>query len=421
MKDSGRQRILILDPASGIAGDMFVAAMLELGLSIDALREGLADLDLSGFHVASEPVRRGSIAATHFSVLIDDGYGGHTSEAPQEPHGHHPLQGRTYTEIVDLLRRSELTSSVRDRALSIFEGLAVAEARVHGCDVGSVHFHEVGAVDSIVDIVAASLGLELLGIDEVWCREISVGHGTVQTDHGTLPVPCPATAEILKGMPVHLSEIPGELVTPTGAAILRSVVTTFLPRDSVEILATGYGAGSIDRSRRPNVLRALLCHRGSSTERDSIVVLETQVDDMTPEQLGYLRERLQNEGALDVLILSAHMKKNRPGHLIQVLADESAANDLEDVLFLESSTFGVRRHDSTRRVLERCSVPIDVDGHEIQVKIGHLNGRILRAEPEYEDVAAFARSEGIAFGLARARAMEKLSQEPVEWPNSQID
>lgn len=412
------QRILILDPASGIAGDMFVAAMLELGLDLDELREGLSHLDLNGFQVESKPVRRGSIAATHFSVLVDDGHGGHVTEAPQQAHRHHPSHGRTYAEIVNLLERSDLSNSVRDRVLEIFSALAVGEAQVHGCDVSDVHFHEVGAVDSIVDITAAALGLELLEIDAVWCRRISVGHGVVETDHGSLPVPCPATAEILKGMPIHLTDIAAELVTPTGAAILRAVVTEFLPNESVEILATGFGAGSLDRPSTPNVLRAMLCQSVVEPSFDSVVVLETQVDDMTPEQLGYLRGRLEEHRALDVIILGAQMKKNRPGHLIQVLATAAEADSLEEILFAESSTFGVRRHEASRRVLDRCIVPVAIQGQNIRVKLGRLNGRILRAEPEYDDVATLAQSLSIPFAAARQQVMDRLSHEPVEWPDS---
>jgi uncharacterized protein (TIGR00299 family) protein len=324
-------RTLHLDAFSGASGNMFMGALLDLGLAKKTLLEGLAPLGLD-FELVVKKVARSGFAARHVEVRVPHVHGrarkrggsrGGGGQAGGHTHGHahdhSHAHGRRYAEIRDLLAGAELLPTVRTRALEIFEALGRAEARVHGVALESVHFHEVGAVDAIVDVTAAAIGLEALGIERVSCSPVALGHGTIDSDHGLLPLPAPATLELLKGIPTVPAAVEWETLTPTGAAILRVVVDEFgwLPAMTVE--KVGLGAGNDRKGPLPNVLRAVL-GRSGGLERDRVVCLETNLDDLVPEHFDYLMERLFEEGALDVALQHLQMKKNRPGFLLRVLA-----------------------------------------------------------------------------------------------------
>ena len=435
------RRGLHLDPSSGMAGDMFLGALVDLGLPLEELRRELAKLPLDGFRIETKEVMRGAIRATKLDVVVrksdgreviegrdagevptsresgsEDGHGhGHAHVHPSDhEHGSEPGagHGRSFREIVELMTASGLSEKTKRRALDVFETLAAAEARVHGIEVEAVHFHEVGAVDSIVDICGAAVALELLEIDEVTSSRVGLGTGVRRMAHGEIPIPVPATAEIIQGMPVRMTGVTDEMLTPTGAAILRCIVDEFEPRQERRFLAQGFGAGSTERADPPNVVRAMLYEIEDAVEGLTVVidVLETQVDDMTPESLGYLRERLESAGCLDFVIQPVLMKKNRPGHLLTVLASPKDADALEELLFLESSTFGIRRRQSRRRVLERETVEIETPWGSARLKLGLLDGRVIRASPEHEDCARLA--------LATKRPINEIRQLLLENWNS---
>lgn len=451
-------RGLHIDAFSGIAGDMFLGALLDCGLSFEALGRELEKIALGSgaYRLTLEEVRRGALRAKKFDVIVktEDGRevrearpdsgkadGGHAhghahghhqdhphrhhhdhghhhhhhdhprahrhEEPPKEPSevksgvygGHHPhAHGRTYVEIVELIRKSGISERARELAADIFRTLGEAEAKVHGIPLEAVHFHEVGAIDSIVDICGAAIGLDLLGIEEVTCSAISIGSGTASMAHGTLPLPAPAAAEILAGLPVRRIGVTDELVTPTGAAILKRIVGSYEPRGVVRPLALGYGAGSTKRADPPNVVRVTLYERDVATasEPETVIVLETQVDDMTPEALGYLRERLEAVPVLDVLIENVAMKKNRPGHKIEILVLPEHALAAEDTLLRESSTFGLRRRSVERVILDREIVEVATPLGPARLKLGKRHGVVLKAAPEYEDCARLAHAHGIA-------------------------
>ena len=306
---------------------MFVAALLDLGLSRKDLDAGLSGLGLD-FALRVRRVRRGALAARHLDVRVPGKRG----------HRHH---GRSYRQIVSVLRKAKLDAAVRSRSLAIFEALGRAEAKVHGIALEKVHFHEVGAVDAIVDVTAAALGLALLGVERVTASPVGLGEGTVDTAHGRLPLPAPATLELLRGVPTVPAHVRWETVTPTGAAILATVVERYGPLPAMTVEAIGHGAGNDREGPLPNVLRAVL-GRATGAAADRVVLLETHLDDLVPEHFDYLMERLFGGGALDVSVQHLQMKKNRPGYLVRVLARPSERLELAKILFAESSALGVR-------------------------------------------------------------------------------
>lgn len=316
-------------------------------------------------------------------------YGGHDPEAA---HGH------SFAEILAVIEHSGLSARVKERASRIFRTVAEAEARVHGIEVDAVHFHEVGAVDSIVDVCAAALALELLDIGLVASSAIAIGTGTATMAHGSMPLPAPAAAIILQGLPVRWTNVTDELVTPTGAAILACLVDRFTTPGDVRLLASGFGAGSTDRADPANVLRAVL-YEGEGTDaagRDLVEVLEFQVDDMSGEALGYLREQLEAAGALDVLMAPVAMKKNRPGTAITVIAERERLAGLLEIAFVDGTTLGIRHRTSARIVLDRRIETIDTPYGPIRVKVALFDERIVHVSPEHDDCAAAARRHRVA-------------------------
>jgi len=358
------------DCFSGISGDMTLGALINLGAPVDWLQNELTRLPLKHFKLTATTVMRNGIRATLASVETEDS--GHS---------------RDYKKIKSLLENCPLSAAVKSRSLSVFEKLARAEAGIHGCAVHEVHFHELGGIDAIVDIVGTALCLEKLGIHQVISSRIPLGSGFVQCRHGRLPVPAPATIEILKETPAYGTDVDGELVTPTGAAILTSLAESFGPLPPMQVKKTGYGAGQRELADRPNVLRIILGLPADSIDglqSDQIIILETAIDDMNPELFGFVMERLYEDGALDVCWIPVHMKKNRPGTLVQVLCREDGKDRLIRRLLSETTSLGVRYYKAARKLLVREQLTIQTSFGEIQVKrITDPDGG-QRLVPEYD-------------------------------------
>ena len=372
-------RVLHLDCFSGIAGNMFVAALLDLGLSRRELAADLAGLGVD-HTLRVRRVRRGPLAARYLDVRVP--VGGRSGS-------------RSYAEIQRLLRRARLDAEIRKTALAIFEALGRAEARVHGRPLAKVHFHEVGAVDAIVDVTGAAIGLARLGIERVTASPVALGDGgSVETEHGRLPLPAPATLELLRGIPTVPAHVRWETVTPTGAAILRTVVDTFGALPAMTVESVGHGAGDDREGSMPNVLRAVLGRAGTA-HSDRIVTLETNLDDLVPEHFDYLMERLFEAGALDVSLQHLQMKKNRPGFLVRVLARPTDRLALARVLFAESTAIGVRATESDRVVLERDRRRVATPFGRVGVKrVWDGDGR-AHVTAEYDDCKRAAKRAGV--------------------------
>jgi uncharacterized protein (TIGR00299 family) protein len=374
-------KVAHFDCFSGISGDMTLAALFDAGAPTEPVIEGVASLGLPISFVVQK-VRKGGFAAT--SVRVD---------APEDDEHRH------LHDIEAILSRGSLTTRQRDLALRIFRRLAEAEAAVHGMPVSRVHFHEVGALDSIADIAGAAIGLDLLGVDEFTSGSVPTGHGTVTCAHGLMPIPTPATAELLKGVPLRPSSIQGELTTPTGAAILTSIVSRWIETPAMTIERIGVGAGQKEFLEQPNVTRLFVGVADEDAklggECDRIWILETNLDDVPGEVVGYTIERLFAAGAVDVFTIPIAMKKNRPGVLLTVLAPEEHARTLEDILFRETKTFGVRRHLAQRRKLSRAATEVDTRWGPVRGKLGWFEGRPPIFTPEHESCAALARAHDI--------------------------
>jgi len=394
-------RVAILDPFSGIAGDMTLGALVDVGLDADWLRALPSRLGLEGVTVRVERVKRSSVACTKVDFDI-----------PPQPHS------RGIHEIRDLVAKASVPDSVRMRADAAFLAIATAEGEIHGIAPERVHLHEVGAVDAILDVVGSVWGFELLGVERVFCGPISVGDGTVETAHGSLPVPAPATLKLLEGVEIRPGpEGSGELVTPTGAALIKVLSSGPSPA-SFTPLASGFGAGTKEFRGRPNALRIVLAEMVAATgvRVEHLVQLATDIDDMDGEQLAALADRLRNDGALDVVMLATMMKKGRPGTRVEVLATRELADRLEEVLFAQSSSIGVRRAIVERHALPRAVHTVQALDHDIRVKVVTLPTGERRAKPEHEDVARVATETGrpLREVAASARAAgERLLEERV--------
>jgi pyridinium-3,5-bisthiocarboxylic acid mononucleotide nickel chelatase len=379
MKNIG---IAYFDCFSGISGDMVLGALVDAGADLRTIEAELRKLGLEGWKISAEKVKRGAIFATQVKVETNEGH-------------HH----RGLSVILGRIDKAGLVPRAAERTRRIFTRLAEAEAKVHNMPVEEVHFHEVGAVDSIVDIVGAAIGFELLGIDEFACSVLDVGAGQVKTAHGLLPVPAPATAELLRGAPVCTSGIARELVTPTGAAIATTLSTRYAEIPEMTLRAVGYGAGSADFAEKANVLRILIGERAASEAGEHwdapVSVIETNLDDMSPQIYGYLVDRVLEAGALDVFSTSVQMKKNRPGVLVTILCEQAHVARMIDLVFRETTTIGVRTYDVRRKVLDRELVPVATPFGEVRVKISRMNGSVLNATPEYEDCQRIAAEKGI--------------------------
>jgi len=372
-------RIAYFDCFCGAAGDMIVAALLDAGLEWERLRLELAGLELGSFEVSAAKVTRQGFAATSFRVNVT---------VPDPPHRH-------LKDIKQFIADSRLTPRVKEQATSVFVRLADAEAAVHGTSPESVHFHEVGAVDAIVDVVAACSALQLLAVDKVVCSPIPPGSGAVTCEHGVLPVPAPATAQLLKGVPLASCDEEGELTTPTGAAILTTLAAAYGPVPAMTLERVGCGSGTREGRRRPNLLRVLIGQAEGVGEVDEIVVLETNLDDLSGEVTGYAVGRLLDAGALDVFCVPIYMKKNRPAVLLTVLAAPQDADRLEAVLFAETASFGVRRSLARRNKLRRETLTVQTRYGPIRMKVGRRGQNQVTASPEYEDCRLAAESHAV--------------------------
>jgi pyridinium-3,5-bisthiocarboxylic acid mononucleotide nickel chelatase len=386
---------------SGISGDMFCASLLDLGVPLDLFEKAVASLHLpEKIVLKAEKALRGGLAGTRFLV-----------ETPHDHAHHHHAEhshdhGRSWAQIRDLLKKSKLDAKVRNSALAMFQRVAEAEAKLHGVPVETVHFHEVGAIDSIVDLVCAAAGVHHLKVSEITASVPVDGTGSIQCAHGTFPLPAPATAEILRGIPIRQLDVPHELTTPTGAAILAHFVKKFGSLDSFAADKIGYGLGTRELPDRPNVLRAFLGTPSTtpSSSHDSIVEIRTHLDDITGEHLAHAIDRLMTEGALDTAALPLLMKKGRPGYLLTVLALPQDAERLAAAVLRETTAFGVRLERVDRRTLRREEKTVNTPYGPIRVKLGYLNDALVQIHPENADCRKSATAAGVSYSEVSSSA-----------------
>jgi uncharacterized protein (TIGR00299 family) protein len=422
-------RIAYLECFSGMSGDMFLGALVDAGVPAQVLKETVAALGVGARLDVSRVVRSG-ISATKVDVWVDGekdmpreeywaerdqhahpqahslhdnhehhehshAHGDESSRAgAPSPHVHEHSHGRGLTEIREIIRKAGISESAKKTAIAIFESLGAAEAKIHATSVEKVHFHEVGAVDAMVDIVCAAVGSEALAVDEIICSPLNVGGGTVKCAHGTLPVPAPATVELLKDAPVYSSGLQVELVTPTGAAIVRTLARRFTSFPAMKIEKSGYGAGSRDFPGHANVVRLTIGEAASTlaakTATETLTVLEANLDDLNPQVFGYVMDRLLAEGALDAFGMPVQMKKNRPGTLLTVLCKPEDASRLTQLIFAETTTLGVRRREEIRQTLARRWENVLTPWGEVRIKIASMNGTVTNYAPEFEDCRRIA-------------------------------
>jgi uncharacterized protein (TIGR00299 family) protein len=457
-------RIAYLDCFSGISGDMFLGALVDAGVPAKLFEDTVAALNI-GARLEVSRVTRSGIAATKLDVfahgekelprevfwaqqshawehepesghkhkhdhghehthehepveLREHNYGPVRSEgsragapAPhRHEHEHGRGQGRGLQEIREIIRKAEISDGAKNTAIAIFETLGAAEAKIHNSAIEKVHFHEVGAVDAMVDIVCAAVGAEALGVDEIVCSPLNVGGGTVKCAHGLLPVPAPATVELLKGAPVYSSGIQLELVTPTGAAIVKNLARRFASFPAMTIEKSGYGAGTRDISGHANVLRLTIGESqtefAANISSETISVLEANLDDLNPQVFGYVVDRLLAEGALDTFALPVQMKKNRPGMLLTVLAKRDDASRLARIIFTETTTLGVRQREEQRQVLARKWITVVTRWGDVRLKVASMNGTVTNYAPEYEDCRKLAAEHNVPLKSVMQEAVQ---------------
>jgi uncharacterized protein (TIGR00299 family) protein len=374
---------------------MLLGALVDLGLPLPALEEELGKLPLGGYRLAAHKVDRAGVQATKVDVRVEPGGSHHADRHPQH---------RGLREILALLDGSTLAPPVRSRAAALFRRLAEAEAGVHGVAAEDVTFHEVGAVDSIVDVVGAVIGLEWLAADRVVASPLNVGTGSVRMAHGTYPVPPPATARLVTGVPVYGAG-DGELLTPTGALLVTAHASGYGPLPPLRPTAVGYGAGARDTAGRPNVLRIVVGEADAAAPAERVVVIEAEVDDMSPQLCGPVMDRLLRAGALDAFFTPVQMKKGRPGLLLTALAPVDGRAVVEDVLFAETTTIGVRWQEWNRTVLDRETVPVTTAFGPVAVKVARRHGRVVNAQPEFDDCVRRAEAAGVPVKEVHAAAL----------------
>ncbi|WP_027416897.1 nickel pincer cofactor biosynthesis protein LarC [Aneurinibacillus terranovensis] len=418
-------KTLYLDCISGISGDMTLAALIDLGADLSYIVKYLRKLPIDPFEIEVHKIVKRGIAAKKLQIYFPSNSGSrtHTHKGDEHEHHHHDHdhehehehhhhdhdyhhEHRSVAQILEMIEQSDLPARVKARSFAIFQEVAIAEGKIHGIDPREVHFHEVGAMDSIIDTIGVCLALENLGIDEIYASPVPTGYGKKRMAHGLYPIPAPATLELLKGIPLAELNVKGELTTPTGAGILRALVKKFILPGAFTVEQIGYGAGEKEFDH-PNVLRVLfiklldLKKVTSKDEtqqgRESIFVLEAQVDDMTGEGLGYTMESLFSAGALDVFYTPVYMKKNRPGTLVTVLVSSELAERCETVLLAETTTLGVRRSLWSRNILDRKFIVVDTPYGQIRVKQAFMGNKMMHQAPEYEDVAKAAREHQVSF------------------------
>jgi len=371
-------KICYLDCFSGISGDMLLGALADAGAGHAELRAGIAKLGLEGIELNFEKCVRAGIGGTNLTVDV--------------AHDHHH---RSLSRIEEIIHDSALDEEVKDRSVWIFRRLGEVEAAIHQVPIEKVHFHEVGALDSITDIVGACIGFRLLGVEKIYCSPLNLGSGTVKAAHGVMPVPAPATAALVEGIPTYSDGPAVELTTPTGAAIVAALVSEFGSMPAMRTLAIGYGAGDRDFTGRANLLRVVVGEQSQAREVTEVFVIEANVDDMNPQVAGYVRERLLEAGALDVTLAPVYMKKDRPGFVISVLAKPEDREELSALLFAETTTLGIRMYAAERRVLERTWRQVATKFGSVRVKVASENGSVRNFTPEYDDCRKIALEKGV--------------------------
>jgi len=390
-------KVAYFDCFSGISGDMTLGALLDAGCPLELLRERLRSLPVPGWEISAEKVWKNGMAATHVRVKTED----------TQTH-------RSLSTILGILEKSSLEQRVKERASRIFRKLGEAEAAVHDVPIEKIHFHEVGAVDAIVDIVGACIGFQELGFEKFACSALNVGGGTAKMAHGVLPVPAPATARLLVGKPTYSNGVQKELVTPTGAAIVATLCEHFGPQPAMKVSAIGYGAGTLELENQPNVLRIMageLAEKSNETHDGTIRVLEANLDDMNPQIFGYLLEKALAAGALDVFATPVQMKKNRPGMLVTVLCKPEDEGRFQEMLFAETTTLGVRSHLVERRALPREVVKVMTRFGEVRVKLSRSQGQVLHASPEFDDCRKLAEEKNVPLHQVMEQAMLRFEEQ----------
>ena len=410
-------RVLYFDCFSGIAGDMVLGALLDAGLPFDELKAALGSLAIDGYDITAERVLRAGVSATKFRVLEHPAGSAqqsadsaqHPAEATQPRHSH---PHRHLKSIYALIDRSGLSPGGRARAKELFQRLGEAEATIHQTSIEKVHLHEVGALDSIIDIVGTVFALEWVGADRIVCSPLNVGGGTVQSAHGLFPVPAPATLELLRDTPVYSGAVQKELVTPTGALIATSYASTFGPLPQMTVETIGYGAGDRDNPGTPNVLRVVIGRADERTHGDRVVVIECEIDDMNPQIFGVVMDKLYAAGALEVFYIPVQMKKNRPGTLLSVVAAPERKPALADVIFRETTTIGLRHYEVDRECLRREIISIDTPLGAVRFKLAWRDGRVVNAVPEFEDCARIAAANNLSVKEVQAAAVQAYGARP---------
>jgi uncharacterized protein (TIGR00299 family) protein len=426
-------RIAYLDCFSGISGDMLLGALVHAGVDPELFRRAIAALGVSA-RIEVETVNRSGISSTKVHVITAGGEEDHAHAVLDHDHGHedhhhhdhghgahppspahHEHHGRSLHDIRHLIGRAALDPAAQRIALRAFQMLGEAEAKIHNIPLERIHFHEVGAVDAIVDIVCCAVGCVSLGVDRWICSPLNVGGGTVRCAHGVFPVPAPAAAELLKGAPTYSSGIEAELVTPTGAALLRALEVEFAAQPPLRAERIGYGAGSRDLAGIANVVRitvgeAVALKSGAADDTETIVVLETSVDDCTPQVLGYVIEQALAAGALDAFIVPVQMKKSRPGQLLTVLCRPEIADDIATLLLRETTTLGVRMRKEERRCLRREFEAVTTPWGEVRVKLAYLGDQLANAAPEFDDCRRLAEEHGVALKKVMQEALRALER-----------
>jgi pyridinium-3,5-bisthiocarboxylic acid mononucleotide nickel chelatase len=394
-------KTLYFDCFSGISGDMTIGALLDLGLDLNYLRAELQKLPVEGYELKASRVTRSNISAMKFDVLM----GG------EEHHGHHHDHGhfhRRASQILTMIRDSALNANTKRIADDIFTKLAISEGKVHHIAPEDVEFHEVGAIDSIVDTVGTAIGFDALGIERFLCSAINIGGGFIHCQHGVFPVPAPATADLLRQATIYQKHVETELVTPTGAAILAAVVNQFGQLSGFAAERIGYGAGTKQFPEFPNCLRLMLGEeRSISSEqaRGDVIVIEANIDDMNPQNFAYVNEKLLQAGALDVFTVPVQMKKGRPGQLLQVLAPSDAVGALSRVIFQETTTIGVRKYPVDRTTLDREFVEVETEYGRVRIKVSKLAGEVVNFAPEFDDCVRLARENNVPLKKMQAVAI----------------
>ncbi len=368
---------------SGVSGDMFIGSLLDAGLDFNLLEEEIKKLGLTGYRLERNSVTRNGLSAIKFDVILDQ-------ESSEE---------RNLGDLLKIINASSLSPSIKERASGIFTRLAEAEAAVHGTLIDEIHFHEVGALDAMIDVAGAVSALELMGIEKVVSSPVNLGSGMVGSSHGQIPVPVPAVPELLKGKPVYSAGPQKELTTPTGAAILSALVDDFGPLPPMAIQTTGHGAGSQDFPDMPNLLRVFIGSTAGGETADTVAVMETNIDDLNPEFYAPFTEKALEAGALDVFLTPIIMKKGRPGVKVTILAQPDKQRELSALLFDETTTFGLRTRLETRDKLKRETVEVETVYGKVKVKLGKAGGRITKASPEAESCMQLAAEKQVPVRL----------------------